>query len=107
MDDIDKTLSELTSQIGQFDTSSSLSSSSSSSFMKNNIYKYSKKYLFYWSLFLFLFILFFIIKPEYIYETEPNTNKKKIKWSKFCILFLIVYSSILLLYYLQYYMNHN
>ena len=47
MDDIDKTLSDLTSQIGQFDTSSS-SSLSSSSVMKNNIYKYSKKYLFYW-----------------------------------------------------------
>ena len=103
MENIDNSLNSLIKQIdvidgnnGKMSFSSHLSHGLSHGLSNTSFYiKIIRQYVFYWSLFLFLFIILLIIKPSSVYKTDKYTNKVSFSWSYYFMTLFSMYFIII------------
>jgi hypothetical protein len=56
--------------------------------------KWYKKYILYVALFLWTFVFVLIARPSTMYETDPETNKRKLRFGKTIITFIVIYLTL-------------
>lgn len=53
-----------------------------------------KKYILYLALFVWTFLFVVIARPSTMYEIDPQTNKRKLRFGKVLITFIIIYLTL-------------
>lgn len=105
MDEIDLGLHELSSQLadtGVFKDSTLMKSSKTnsvgnftSSVVNSRYAILMKKYMFYWTTALTLFVFILWASPEYCYITTRTGSSRQFSWSRFFTVFIVLYSTII------------
>lgn len=107
MENIDKSLNELLTQMGNDPIEKKENGNE-----KNNYVRYLKTYFFHIALFIVIIISVYYTKPMIFYDviTDPNTKKsvRKFLWTKCLTYIIIIYLTIIGLFYIhKYYFCNN
>ena len=111
MDNIDKTLANLATQVNSLDSNVLIKSTTSTydydkgSSAITKLQYFSKKYCYYWMSFLFLIVILLLLRSNYFYTQEEDDNKRKFLWFKFLTFTVISYICLISIFLCHNYLN--